>query len=81
MSLLFRSLNTRGLKDNKKRREVFRWLKKFHDGIIFLQETHSSEKQEHLWKNEWGSDIIFSHGTSAARGVAILLGPPKKAPA
>ena len=70
------SLNVRGLGDSKKRREIFRWLKRFHNGgnsITLLQETHSQEGQESIWLNDWGSKIYFSHGTSNARGVAILM--------
>ena len=70
------SLNVRGIRENSKRREIFRWLKRFHNGdncIIMLQETHSSENIESLWESEWGSHIYYSHGSSQARGVAILL--------
>ena len=28
---------------------------------------------EYKWKKEWGSEIIFSHGSSNARGVAVLI--------
>ena len=55
---------------------MFRWLKQYHggnNGIILLQETHSTPDCEKLWKNEWGSNIIFSHGASNSRGVAILF--------
>ena len=38
-----------------------------------MQETHSTPDVEISWKNEWGGDIIFSHGSSRSRGVAILL--------
>ena len=70
------SLNVRGIGDGKKRREIFRWLKRYHSGgnsIVFLQETHSTTISEHVWQQEWGSKIFFSHGTSKARGVAILM--------
>lgn len=70
------SLNVRGVREPKKRREIFRWIKRFHNGannITFLQETHSTENDEKEWKSEWGSNIIFSHGTSNSKGVAILL--------
>ena len=73
------TLNVRGLKDSKKRREIFRWLKRYHNGsncIALLQETHSEEKNLNIWESEWGSKIFASHGTSNARGVAILL--PKR---
>ena len=38
-----------------------------------MQETHSSENIEKYWEAEWGGKIIYSHGTSAARGVAVCL--------
>ena len=75
-SLTLNSLNARGLGDNKKRRCIFQWLKQFHEGITFLQETHTTQGVENKWKNEWGSRIEFSHGTYGSRGVAILF--PKR---
>lgn len=30
---------------------------------------------ETIWKNEWGGDMIFSHGTNHSRRVRILLHP------
>ena len=70
------SLNVRGLGNGIKRRGLFHWLKKYHNGknsIIFLQETHSTPEIETLWKKEYASNILFSHGKSNCRGVAILL--------
>ena len=70
------SLNVRGLQDSKKRRELFLWLKLNHKGsksFILLQETHSKIEDELLWEKEWGSQILFSHGTSQSRGVVILF--------
>lgn len=67
------SFNARGLADGKKRRCIFRWLKKSHHGICFLQETHSTELVESIWKKEWGNEILFSHGTNKSKGVAILF--------
>lgn len=68
------SLNTRGLGNKMKRIAVFNWLrKKFRDCIILLQETHSVDKVEKQWQDEWGSNIEFCHGTKQSRGVAILF--------
>ena len=70
------SLNVRGLREAKKRREIFQWLKQYHkgkDSIIFLQETHSTALDLTSWERDWGSKVIMSHGTSNSRGVAILL--------
>ena len=60
----------------QKRREIFRWLKQYHNGknsLVFLQETHPTKLDEKIWEKEWGSKIFYSHGTSNSRGVAILL--------
>ena len=69
--LLF--LNVRGLSYFKKRRAVFTWCRKQKASIIFLQETHSTIDKEKQWKAEWGAPIEFAHGSSNARGAAILL--------
>ena len=67
------TFNCRGLGEGSKRRTVLNWLKKFHKGIIFLQETHSTESSERYWKSEFKGQIEFSHGKSSARGVATLI--------
>ena len=70
------SLNIKGLGKKKKRHEVFHWLKKYHNGIILLQETHCTTKYHETWRREWDGEIYFSDGSSNSRGVAILL--PKR---
>ena len=67
------SLNVKGMSNFQKRRTMFTWCRKRKAGIIFLQETHSTVITETQWKNEWGAEIITSHGSSNARGVAILI--------
>ena len=44
-----------------------------HPGISLLQEIHSQEIDVKTWEKEWGGKIIFSHGTTQCRGVAVLL--------
>ena len=67
------SLNVRGLSNFKKRRSIFAWCRKQNANIIFLQETHSTRDKEKQWKAEWGAPLELAHGSSNARGVAILL--------
>ena len=71
------SLNANGLGEKKKRNRLICWFNKFHDGEKkkkILQETHTTVKSEELWKKEWGNrSIIFSHGTSGSKGVAIIF--------
>ena len=52
---------------------IYTWCKKKNTDIIFLQETHSTKEVEHQWRNEWGAEIIMSHGSSNSRGVAVLM--------
>lgn len=74
-NLRFNTFNTRGLGDRLKRKVIFSWLQEHQKGITFLQETHSTLKDEKLWCNDWGNQILFSHGTSKKGGVAILFSP------
>ena len=72
------SLNVRGLGDHAKRRKIFNYAKKHvsHKGVIFLQETHSVQKDEQVWTNQFGCDtgsVFFSHGKSDSRGVLIAF--------
>ena len=71
--LNFYSLNTRGLANKIKRVTVFQWLKNKHNGIIFLQETHSTSLTEKAFAHDWDGEIFYSHGTASSRGVAILI--------
>ena len=69
------TFNINGLGDKDKRQETFHYLHRKHYSIIFLQETHSMKNSEKLWNSTWGKKIWFVHGTSGARGVAILFAP------
>lgn len=40
-----------------------------------IQETHCSNTEEKLWEMEWGGKIIWSHGSTRSRGVAIMFSP------
>ena len=67
------SLNVRGLSNFKKRRAIFSWCRKQKADLIFLQEKHSCKEREAQWKKERGAEILFSHGHTNARGVAVLM--------
>ena len=70
------SLNTRGLGDKQKRRTILKWIQSNHskkEGIIFLQETHTTKLSELIWQRDWNGQAFFSHGTCGSRGVAILI--------
>ena len=72
------SLNTAGLGDYEKRRKVFNCAKQqtSRNGIIFLQETHTTKNDDTVWTNQFGcgrNSVIFSHGKSDARRVLIAF--------
>ena len=54
-------------------KKLFQYLHQKESNVILLQETHSTKKIERRRKTEWGGSIYYSHGTSAARGVSILI--------
>ena len=55
------------------RLQIFTWLKEKNNSMICLQETHLVPADEHLWKEEWGGSVLFSHGLKNTRGVMILF--------
>ena len=66
------SLNSRGLADKLKRKEILTWLDQKYAKIILLQETHPISDSESDWKAQWAGNIM-SHGTSNSRGTCILI--------
>ena len=66
------SYNVRGIRDSKKCRKIFNYMHERFDGSL-LQETHSTKNIEKLWSAKFGTKIMFSHGESNARGVAICF--------
>jgi len=71
--VLIATFNVNGLRQTIKRKAIFYFLKQKQIDIILLQETHSLSADEILWKYEWGGDILFAHGDSNSKGVAILI--------
>ena len=69
----FQSCNVRGLGDYGKSRQMFHYFNVNKFDVILAQETHSYQKCEKLWKSQFGSQILFSHGQSNARGVAVFI--------
>ena len=67
--------NGRGLRQQAKRRKVFAFLHRQNYHLAFIQETHSTSRDERFWSNEWGGRVVYSHGSSRSRGVCILFNP------
>ena len=67
------SFNARGLANKDKRVATFCWLQTKKFGIFYIQEAHSTEQLQKIWRQEWDGPIFFRHGKSNSRGVAILV--------
>ena len=71
--LQFITNNVKGIQSAQKRLKIFEHLKSkiSPSGVMFLQETHSTIKDEKRWADEFKGKMFFSHGTSNSCGVAI----------
>jgi exodeoxyribonuclease-3 len=69
------TLNVRGLNKEGERRSVFRYVKSKNIDVCYLQETYSSKSIENTWKNQWGGQVFYSHGSNHAKGVMIIIRP------
>ena len=67
------SLNVNGIGSRGKRNRVIEWIKAQKSQITFLQETHFDENIEREIKNKTEYETFCSNGTTASRGVAILI--------
>ena len=67
------SLNTRGMRNNIKRKKLMCYLKDQKADIFFVQETHATNKDNSIWTSQWGNKCIFANGTSQSKGVGILF--------
>lgn len=66
------SLNVRGIRDLSKRKALFLFCTSLKRDVYFFQETHSCFKDETFWRNQWGGNVLFCHGTNRSAGVLIL---------
>ena len=67
------TVNTRGLNNTQKRRQVFRWLYMNKFQVIVLQEAYSSSEIEKLWSAEWGGKMFFCHNSTHIKGTVIMF--------
>ena len=73
------SLNVNGLRDHRKRRLLFDFLKYEKFDVIFLQETHIATVENCVkWNKESGLKGYWSLGLSNSCGVGILLCDPNR---
>ena len=71
--LNFCSLNVRGIRNEKKRRNIFNKIKKSNNDIIAIQEAHFTDDDKHIIDREWGENYHFSEGTNRSKGLITLF--------
>ena len=72
-NLCFLSNIIRGLHSSKKHVKMFEYFKGqiVNNGIIFLQEMHSSEGTFNDWQDNFKAEVFFLHGTTSSCSVMI----------
>ena len=72
-NLTFLTSNAKGLKSSKNRIELIKYFRSTlnHNGFLFLQETHSTIKNENTRVNNFNGSVFFSHKTSTSSSVLI----------
>ena len=78
MQTTFSSVNVRGLRNHKKREQIFHWLKLNNFSICLLQETHTNKECEQNWEREWDGKAFFSGDKGNKEGVCILINKKMK---
>lgn len=74
--LSFATINTRGCRDSFKRFRLFNQLRsEINADIAFVQDTHTSISDEPIWRLIWRGEMVFSHFSNSAAGVALLFKP------
>ena len=71
--LVVSSVNCNGLTGRKKRIDVLDYLKKQKIDILCLQETHWTEDNLRMIKQQWNNELIIHGDQTSSRGVAILF--------
>ena len=73
--LTFITNNIKGIQNNSKWLSLVEYFKNKlgNNGILFLQEAHSTCNDENIWKNEFNVPVFYSHGTSQSCDVLIAF--------
>ena len=69
--ITFISNNVKGIQTSQKRMKLFEYLRSYivTNGFVFLQETHSTIRDENKWEDEFNGKLIFSHGKTNSCGI------------
>ena len=71
--LIVLSANCQGLQNKHKRIDVLDYFSKTKAGIVCLQDTHWTSKDDSIVRSMWKGDCIINGESSNSRGVAVLF--------
>ena len=72
IDIKFAAENVNGLGDKSKRNAILLGMKEKGD-VLFLQETHTMDKDENYYRHMSKDTYIFAHGQSNSKGVMIII--------
>ena len=67
------TVNANGLQQPEKISKIVSWSNQQKNDILFIQETHFTNKMKFTLDKEFGENLFRSDGTSNSRGVAIWI--------
>ncbi len=65
------SVNSRGLRNDVKRKTIF-YAKSLNTDFWFIQESHANVNYFKFWKSQWGDELFSSFGSNFSAGVLTL---------
>lgn len=71
--LCFGSININGARTDVKRASLFKLFDVKKLDVMFVQETHSDDRNEGDWRREWPGRVCLSHKLSNSAGVGVLF--------
>jgi hypothetical protein len=73
VNLSIGTFNVKKLANDKKRKEIFYWLKGKKMNIYFLKDTHCNNETELKFQSDWGEKCIFSNLTLKCFCIYIFI--------
>ena len=67
------TLNVRGLRNRKKRLELFKWIRKNKYDLVALQETYILQTDINNWTRQWNGKLYATPCTTHSMGNVILM--------
>ncbi len=67
------NLNVRGLRNRRKRYNIFKNVKKLSCDIVCLQETYIIDNDKEKWQKEWGGPMFYCEGSNHSKGNIVLI--------